>query len=120
MTMILAFQSLPMDLVNEIINMTPWEGQWELHKICMDQLKNMRKRLEDYQAGRRYCQCGNLLPPVRKRCVNYSYNRYVFSEIKRKKVYMRIHHPRQVNRPVYLYPSQTNRRPIGYTAQSSY
>ena len=118
MSMILAFQSLPMDLVNEIINMTPWEGQWELHKICMDQLKNMRKRLEDYQAGRRYCQCGNLLPPVRKRWVNHSYKRYVFSEIKMLK---RWHIRRgRLNHPVYLYPRQTNRRPIGYTAQSSY
>ena len=116
--MIPAFQSLPMDLVNEIISMVPWEGQRELHIKCMDQLKNMQKRLEDYQAGRRYCACGNLLPPVRKRWVNHSYKRYVFSEIKMIK---RMDRRRgQVNRPVYLYPRWTNRRPIGYTAQSSY
>ena len=105
--MIPAFQSLPMDLVNEIINITPWEGQRENHEKCMDHLLNIRKRLEDYQAGRRYCECGNLLPPVRKCMLNRSYKRFVFSEIKRlKRWYMR---HGQVNRPVYLYPRQTKR-----------
>ena len=42
MSMIPAFQSLPMDLVNEIISMVPWEGQRELHIKCMHELKNKR------------------------------------------------------------------------------
>ena len=42
MSMIPAFQSLPMHLVNEIISMVPWEGQRELHIKCMHEVKNKR------------------------------------------------------------------------------
>ena len=49
MSMIPAFQSLPMDLVNEIISMVPWEGQRELHIKCMDDINKYRKRLNYYK-----------------------------------------------------------------------
>lgn len=51
--MILAFQSLPEDLVDNILMMTPWEGQRKNHKNCMEQLINIRECLDDYRAGRR-------------------------------------------------------------------
>ena len=50
--MIPLFQTLPMDIVDNIIMITPWKGQTEYHQDCMDQLLNMRECLEDYQAGR--------------------------------------------------------------------
>ena len=50
MDMIPQFQTLPMDIVDHIIMMTPWKGQTEYHQDCMDQLLNMRECLQDYQA----------------------------------------------------------------------
>lgn len=50
MDMISQFQTLPMVLVENIIMMTPWEGQREKRQNCMDQLINMRECLEDYIA----------------------------------------------------------------------
>ena len=49
MSMIPAFQSLPMNLVNEIISMVPWGGQIELHKKCMIDINKYRKRLNYYK-----------------------------------------------------------------------
>lgn len=49
MSMILAFQSLPMHLVNEITSMLPWDGQIELHKKCMEDIDKYRKRLNYYR-----------------------------------------------------------------------
>ena len=51
MDMIPQFQTLPLDIVHNILMMTPWEGQREKRQNCMDQLLNMREYLEDYQAG---------------------------------------------------------------------
>ncbi len=50
MNMIPQFQTLPMELVDNILMMTPWEGQREKRQNCMDQLINMRECLEDYIA----------------------------------------------------------------------
>ena len=49
MDMIPQFQSLPMNLVNEIISMIPWEGQKELHIKCMEDINKYRKRLNYYK-----------------------------------------------------------------------
>lgn len=51
MNMIPQFQTLPEVLVDNILMMTPWEGQREKRQNCMDQLINMRECLQDYQAG---------------------------------------------------------------------
>ena len=51
MDMIPQFQTLPEDLVDNILMMTPWEGQRENHQNCMAQLLNMRDCLQYYQAG---------------------------------------------------------------------
>ena len=49
MSMIPAFQSLPMHLVNEITSMLPWNGRIELHKKCMEDINKYRKRLNYYK-----------------------------------------------------------------------
>ena len=77
MSMIPAFQSLPMHLVNEIISMVPWEGQREKRKNCMDQLINMRECLQDYQAGR--CAYQD------KIWKTYSYKRFALYKIRQKR-----------------------------------
>jgi len=53
MDMIPQFQTLPIDIVDNILMMVPWEGQREKRQNCMDQLINMRECLQDYRAGRR-------------------------------------------------------------------
>ena len=73
--MIPQFQTLPMNIVDQIIMMTPWEGQREYHQDCMDQLLNMRECLEDYQAG--LCAC----PLSREKWLTYSYMRFALFKV---------------------------------------
>ena len=79
MDMIPQFQTLPEDIVNRIIMMTPWKGQTEYHKDCMDQLLNMRECLEDYQAG--LCAC----PLSREKWLTYSYMRFALFKVRQKR-----------------------------------
>ena len=58
--MILAFQSLPMHLVNEITSMLPWDGQIELHKKCMEDIDKYRKRMLYYKNKDRRLKRGQL------------------------------------------------------------
>lgn len=79
MDMIPQFQTLPMNIVEHILMMTPWEGQREKRQNCMDQLINMRECLEDYQAG--LCAC----PRSREKWLTYSYMRFALYKIRQKR-----------------------------------
>ena len=79
MDMIPQFQTLPMNIVDQIIMMTPWEGQREYHQDCMDQLLNMRECLEDYQAG--LCAC----PHSREKWMTYSYKSFALLKARHKR-----------------------------------
>ena len=79
MDMISAFQSLPMDLVDHILMMTPWEGQREKRQNCMDQLINMRECLHDYQMG--HCA----VPSMRKKWLSFSYKSFALFKVRQKR-----------------------------------
>ncbi len=79
MDMIPQFQTLPEDIVDNILIMTPWEGQREYHQDCMDQLLNMRECLQDYQTGR----CA--VPLMREKWFTYSYKSFALFKIKQKR-----------------------------------
>ena len=79
MDMIPQFQTLPIDIVDNILMMTPWQGQPEYHQDCMDQLLNMRECLEDYQAGR--CAC----PLSREKWLTYSYKSFALYKVRQKR-----------------------------------
>jgi len=79
MNMIPQFQMLPEVLVDNILMMTPWEGQREKRQNCMDQLINMRECLQDYQAGR----CA--YPLSREKWMTYSYKSFALFKARQKR-----------------------------------
>jgi len=80
MDMIPQFQTLPIDIVDNILMMTPWEGQMEKRENCMDQLINMRECLQDYIAGGIYMSYA----PDGQRWRRWSYKRFALHKIRQK------------------------------------